>query len=214
MHDLFIRVVTGIISGGLFLGAYFYSSYLFSLLLSFIFFIILIFEWPKFTAISKKMWLLVPLYPMFPIVSLLYLNHFYRSVDIFIPLYPFIISWVADTFAYLFGNMFGKHKICSWVSPKKSWEGLGGSFIGVLLLNYLVSFCKSFYFLSHFAWIIVISIIFSLSAFAGDFFESYLKRKAGLKDSGNLLPGHGGFLDRFDSVFFVAIVVAILFTLG
>jgi phosphatidate cytidylyltransferase len=200
MNNLVVRIITGLFSGFLFLGTYFYSKNLFTILLIAIFCEILIFEWPRLAQFNKKLWLLVPVYPIVPVLSLIYLNHNYRSINILIPLYPFFVCWIADTFAYLFGVGFGKHKICPSISPKKSWEGLFGSFLGVIALNFL-------FFSRNLMLVVVVSILLALVSFAGDLFESYLKRRAGIKDSGAILPGHGGLLDRFDSVFFVSVVV-------
>ena len=195
MGDLLIRVVTGVLSGAMFLGIYFLSKMLFSVLLIAIFFEILLFEWPRLARNNKKLWFLVPLYPTIPFLSLLYLNHFYRSVHLLLPLYPFFVCWIADTFAYLCGVGFGRHKIWPSLSPKKSWEGLFGSIVAVVIFNLFYGIRP------------VLSLFLALGAFFGDIFESYLKRRAGVKDTGSILPGHGGLLDRFDSVFFVSLMV-------
>jgi phosphatidate cytidylyltransferase len=212
MYDLIKRVITGVIAGALFLGAYYYSQNLFSLLLIVIFCEIALFEWPRLVGKQKKLWLLLPIYPLFPFFCLLYLNIAYRSVDILLPLYPFFVCWIADTFAYLVGRGWGRHKIAPSISPKKTWEGLFGSVIGVFLLNWALSGNRAvFAFLgTSKSSVLFIASIFALVVFLGDLFESYLKRRAGLKDSGSILPGHGGFLDRFDSVFFVGILVLAL----
>ena len=126
MNNLVLRVLTIVFGGGLFLGAYFLCPLLFSLLLLGVGVFILFLEWPKLCAKSPFLWALTPLYPILPILALIYLNHAYRSVDILLPLYPFFISWAVDTGGYIFGKLFGKHKICPRLSPKKSWEGLFG----------------------------------------------------------------------------------------
>ena len=214
MQETAARVITAVILGSLFLLTYFYSQNLFSLLLFCIFLMILIFEWPGIARVNKKIWLLVPVYPLSPILSLMYLNHVYRSVNFLIPLYPFFVSWTADSFAYFAGRSFGRHKISPSISPKKTWEGLLGSFLGVITFNFSLTYYSPFfgslYFLSNSLLIVIMSIIFAIFAFFGDLFESYLKRKANLKDSGILLFTHGGLLDRFDSVFFVVIVFLFL----
>ena len=108
----------------------------------------------------------------------------------------FILTWTFDTFAYLFGVRFGKTKIMPSVSPKKSWEGFVGGFIFTIISAYLtVSYFPSIE-LNH---AIVISLFLPFTATLGDFIESYFKRKAGVKDSGNFIPGHGGMLDRMDA---------------
>lgn len=211
MKDLITRVITGIVSGALFLGVYLFSKNLFSLVLFGIAVFILIFEWPKLAKNNKFLWFLTPLYPLFPIFCLIYLNHFYRQIDILLPLYPFIISWSADSGGYFAGNLWGKHKIWPAISPKKSWEGLLGGFALVMITNLLVLFNRPNFLLFNFSlrWLCFVfySVILTFATFSGDFFESYLKRKSGLKDTGSILPGHGGLIDRFDSVFFTAIIV-------
>ena len=114
-------------------------------------------------------------------------------------LFMFILTWTFDTFAYLFGVRFGKHKIMPSISPKKSWEGFGGGFVFSIIASYL---SYSFFFKFEDIRIplfISISIILPFTATLGDFIESHYKREAGVKDSGNLIPGHGGILDRMDS---------------
>ena len=112
-------------------------------------------------------------------------------------LFMFILTWTFDTFAYLFGVRFGKHKIMPSISPKKSWEGFGGGFVFTIITSYL---SYSFFFKSEDIRIpLIISIILPFTATLGDFIESHYKREAGVKDSGNLIPGHGGILDRMDS---------------
>lgn len=211
MKDLAMRVKTGVASGIFFLGAYLLSSYLFSSLLVISAIIVLVFEWPPLAKNNRWLWLLFPLYPLFPVLCLIYLNHAYRGLDILLPLYPFIVSWVADTGGYIAGNLYGKHKIAPRISPKKSWEGLAGSFLAVFLVNKLLIWTSPSFRLFGLSdrWFALISYscLLTIVAFAGDLFESFLKRRAGVKDSGILLPGHGGVLDRADSVFFVAVLV-------
>lgn len=108
----------------------------------------------------------------------------------------FILTWIFDIFAFLTGRKFGKNKILPKISPKKSWEGFFGGTIFTLLASYIIT--------NHFTIFsiynpITISLFIPFTATTGDFIESYYKRKAKVKDSGNLLPGHGGILDRMDA---------------
>ena len=107
-----------------------------------------------------------------------------------------ILTWTFDTFAYIVGVRFGKHKIIPTVSPNKSWEGFAGGFIFTVIAAYLTVNYFSEIELNH---IIAISLLIPFTATIGDFIESYYKRKAGVKDSGNFIPGHGGMLDRMDA---------------
>ncbi len=108
-----------------------------------------------------------------------------------------ILSWGFDTGAYLFGSWFGKHKLWKRISPEKSWEGFISGFIITLIIAWPVSLWIGITDLK--SWIII-SVIISVTGTLGDMVESMLKRSVGVKDSGSLLPGHGGMLDRFDSL--------------
>ncbi len=112
----------------------------------------------------------------------------------------FVGTWSADTFAFFVGRKFGKHKLAPAVSPGKTWEGtfggVAGSIIGVTAMGAACQFS-----LGHSA---AIGLLVGVVAPFGDLVESSIKRYCGVKDSGRLLPGHGGVLDRFDSVMFAA----------
>ena len=104
---------------------------------------------------------------------------------------------LADVGGYIAGNLFGKHKLAPTISPGKTWEGLiGGIFLQVVLIVGLI------FFIADLNWLNLCLLVFpvALSSVIGDLFESMLKRHRGIKDSSNLLPGHGGFLDRLDGV--------------
>ena len=113
----------------------------------------------------------------------------------------FILIWTNDTFAFLVGKNFGKTKLLERVSPKKTFEGFIGGLVFALLFSILIAkyFCEQ----SIYIWI-AISLIVSIFGTIGDLIESKFKRNAGVKDSGKIMPGHGGILDRLDSVIFVA----------
>ena len=129
------------------------------------------------------------------------------QIDKEIILFMFILTWTFDTFAYLFGVRFGKTKIMPSVSPKKSWEG----FVGGFVFTVLASFITTRYFLEVDNSIaLVMSLFLPFTATLGDFTESYFKRKAGAKDSGNFIPGHGGMLDRMDA-FMITIPVLYIY---
>jgi len=108
----------------------------------------------------------------------------------------FILLWVNDSFAYLAGTSFGRHRLMERISPKKSWEGFFGGLIVSAIAAWLLSGWLGV--INKYEWIIV-SVIISISGTYGDLIESMLKRSIGVKDSGTIMPGHGGFLDRFDS---------------
>lgn len=147
-------------------------------------------------------------YMALPFVCLMYLyveNPLYA-----LALFTFI--WVNDTFAYLFGITFGKHKLFERISPKKTWEGFFGGLIFVIIAGF--SFAHYFihgkmdvmYGAGKWVGLAIVVVIFGT---IGDLFESYLKRSLNVKDSGTILPGHGGLLDRLDSILFAAPAVMI-----
>jgi phosphatidate cytidylyltransferase len=121
----------------------------------------------------------------------------------------FALTWANDTGAYLVGITIGRHRLFERISPKKSWEGFFGGVIFAALLGWLLSGWLGV--VSSFQWV-VIALIVSVFGTYGDLIESMLKRSVGVKDSGNIMPGHGGFLDRFDSAL-VAFPVVYLFIL-
>ncbi len=134
----------------------------------------------------------------FGMLVLLYKPH-HELHDGFFLISLFAVIWAYDTFAYLTGRLFGKHKLIERISPSKTWEGLIG---GALLSLILVFFVNHFYLhFDHLKTLGAVLLIIIFSTF-GDLFESAVKRNAGVKDSGTIFPGHGGVLDRFDSVFF------------
>lgn len=114
-------------------------------------------------------------------------------------LFLFLIVWMADTAAYFAGKKFGKNKLAEQLSPGKTREGLLGAVIGTLILSltgvwwFELNIMQSVYF-------VILCVLTALISVVGDLFESLLKRNAGAKDSGSLIPGHGGVLDRIDSI--------------
>ena len=155
-------------------------------------------------------------FPLFCFVSaLLFVPHgwFYMVIGLFAP-------WATDTFAYFTGVAFGKHKIVPHISPKKTWEGcIGGAVF--CALSVLIYSCLVIYRveniempLVHYGIIMTfLGILISVMSQLGDWFCSVIKRRTGIKDFGNIFPGHGGMLDRFDSAFFTlptALLLAII----
>jgi len=138
--------------------------------------------------------------PFTLMVQIPFLNTEYSYVNTII-LGVFILIWTNDTFAFLIGKNFGKHKLLERISPNKTIEG----FIGGMVFTFIASLIltRVFSSLSLDKWIVIAGIV-SVFGVLGDLIESMFKRQAGVKDSSNFIPGHGGFLDRFDSVIFAA----------
>ncbi len=124
---------------------------------------------------------------------------------------PFFIVWLNDTFAYLFGITLGKHRLFERISPKKSWEGtIGGGVVAVIGGTLITLYVDPGSLLNA----VIISIIVVIFGTFGDLFESMMKRTIEVKDSGNIMPGHGGLLDRMDSLLFAIPAVFIYIVLA
>lgn len=120
----------------------------------------------------------------------------------------FTLVWSNDTFAYLVGRQIGKTKLFEKISPKKTWEGTMGGVVGTVITAVIWSQYQTEIALQH--WI-AMAVIVAFFGSIGDLVESSLKRSLNVKDSGNILPGHGGILDRFDAVIFAAPIVGLYF---
>ena len=124
----------------------------------------------------------------------------------------FVSAWVCDTFAYFTGRLFGKHKLAPAISPKKTVEGsIGGIFFTVLaflLYGFIVD--KAFSLEVNYLVMALSGLLLSVVAQLGDLFASLIKRERGVKDYSNLLPGHGGIMDRFDSILAVSVVLMVI----
>ena len=138
-------------------------------------------------------WILVPV--------LLTINIYFEKGGAFI-LALFFLLWMYDSFCYIFGSLIGKKKLFERISPKKTWEGAIGGAVVTIIVYYFAKKIPYLKMLSNIEWVLL-AFVTILAATFGDLVESLLKRNLGIKDSGNLMPGHGGFLDRLDSYYLV-----------
>ena len=200
------RSIVNILGAPLVIVSIINSNITFSILIS----SILIFSFYEyFKLINNKSYISIfnALLGFFWISSIAWLIPIYQSLSYQFILIIFFSVWITDSFAFIMGKQFGKNKILPSVSPNKTWFGsLSGLFFSILflLLIYYYNIFSSNFTLFD---IIVIGLITGFFSQVGDFLESYFKRKLGVKDSSNLLLGHGGFLDRFDSFFTVGITM-------
>ena len=163
--------------------------------------------------LSKYIYLLG--YIMLPFIFIIKISFGIKDYNPKIIIGLFILIWTNDTFAYLVGKSIGKHKLFERVSPKKTIEGfLGGvvfaAFAGFLISKLYIRPNPDFSQKSILIWTII-ALIVSIFGTIGDLIESKFKRIAGVKDSGTIMPGHGGVLDRLDSVIFVAPVIFLFY---
>jgi len=134
------------------------------------------------------------------------MSMFFPNIELMVPILVIVTVWVNDTMAYIVGSFIGRTPI-SPISPKKTWEGtIAGFVLSVVILSTVAG---QFIPIST-KYLYMITIVASVMGNLGDLFESKLKRLAGVKDSGSMMPGHGGFLDRFDSILFAGPFVWIL----
>jgi phosphatidate cytidylyltransferase len=150
------------------------------------------------------------IYIVVPFLLINYLIEFSRKTFTITEYWPvlsiFILVWCSDTFAYLVGRQIGKHKLFERISPKKSWEG----FFGGLIFSVVGAITIAYFTESSYWQYATYGIIISTFGTLGDLVESMLKRSLKVKDSGTILPGHGGILDRFDAVLFVIPIIYFL----
>lgn len=137
-----------------------------------------------------------------------------QSLGYLLMLSGFVMIWLNDTGAYLTGSMIGKHKFFERISPKKTWEGTIGGVVFAMLGAAMCYLCNDYFEieLDLIEWLII-GFVVAVAATIGDLLESAFKRNAGVKDSGNLIPGHGGILDRIDSLLFVVPTLILLFSI-
>ena len=140
-------------------------------------------------------------YVIVPFILIIKLPFLTNTFNPYIIIGMFILIWANDTFAYIVGKTIGKHKLFERISPKKTIDGFVGGMVFTVIGAYILGQSFYFTFLTPWQWMAFAAILVIFGTL-GDLVESHLKRSAGVKDSGNIMPGHGGILDRLDSVLF------------
>lgn len=206
MNDLLVRTATGIVLIAIALLAAAQGGNVFALLVAAVA-TLMFYEWTRIVRGWGAAWYLSGfLYALFPALALLWIR---ERAGLNLLIWSFIVTWSTDIGAYFAGRSFGKRKLAPSISPKKTVEGLWGGIAAATLLGG--------------AWVLAFGLsrallgcapFFAVAAQSGDLFESWMKRRAGIKDSGRWLPGHGGVLDRLDGLVPVAVLAAAVQLLG
>ena len=216
MINFLPRLITGIVYITLVAGSILYSSKSFTLIFSILMFIA--------TYESNVLWKKIRLknpeynYPIPQVYVVLSMStiilvpfYFSNSYNPYPILFVFILIWISDTMSYFFGSYFGNTKMRIKVSPNKTWEGFIGGFVCSLIFSIIsFSFIQEIY---TFWKTVLLGILIPVFGLIGDIYQSKLKRMAGVKDSGSILPGHGGIFDRLDSamgVSYISFLITIL----
>ena len=202
MSELLIRSIAGFVLILLALGAAFLGGYTFAVLTA-LASVMIFYEWRRLVTGWGFGWKVAGfVYALVPALSLLWIRD-RAPQGLELLLWVFIVSWTTDIGAYFAGRAIGGPKLAPRISPNKTIAGLVGGMISAALAGYAWSELTS---LS--AALFWLAPLLALAAQVGDLFESWMKRKAGVKDSGNWLPGHGGALDRLDGLVVVATLTA------
>ena len=206
MNELVVRTLTGLILIVAALLVAFQGGYFLAIVVAAIA-TAMFYEWTRLTRGWGALWYIGGFfYALLPALALLWVR---ERAGIDLLLWAFIVTWSTDIGAYFAGRNFGKHKLAPTISPGKTVEGLIGGIVAATLLGgawvYAVGLGEA---------LLAFAPVFAASAQAGDLFESSIKRRAGAKDSGSWLPGHGGLIDRLDGLVPVAVLTAAAQLLG
>lgn len=198
------RAISAAVLAAIFVGILWQGGWLFDLLVL-IAAMLMVKEWNALTANDEPIWRVAGLfYAAIPCASFIWLRNLRLESDpnagFHAVLYLVLLVCATDIGAYFTGRKFGNRQLAPVISPKKTWEGLGG---GVALAAITGTLAASFIPFGILNSILLASIL-AIVAQGGDLFESWMKRRAGVKDSGSLIPGHGGMLDRVDGFVFTA----------
>ena len=209
MTNFLPRLTTGIVYISFVAGSILYNSKSFTLVFSLLM-LIALYEsnelWKKIKLNNPNYNYPIPqAYVVLSMTTLILLPFYYsNSYNPFPILLIFILIWISDTMSYFFGSYFGNTKMRTKVSPNKTWEGFIGGFLCSLIFSIVsFSYIQEIY---PFWKTISLGILIPIFGLIGDIYQSKLKRMAGVKDSGRILPGHGGIFDRLDSAMGVSYV--------
>jgi phosphatidate cytidylyltransferase len=204
LNELLVRIISSLVMIGVALAAAFEGGDFFALLVAAVA-TAMFWEWWILTRPWGPRWTVAGfVYALLPAISLLWIRE--RDVHgLDLLLWVFIVTWTTDIGAYFVGRAIGRTKLAPSISPGKTVEGLIGGVFAAALLGGAWAFYKD---LSQILFIL--APLFAFAAQGGDLFESWIKRKVGVKDSGHWLPGHGGLLDRLDGLVPVAVLSALV----
>jgi len=208
MNDLLVRIISGAIMIAIALAAAVQGGDFLALLVAAVV-TVMFYEWWRLSRAWGPQWTVAGfVYALLPAIALLWIRE-RDSQGLDLLLWIFIITWATDIGAYFIGRTFGKKKLAPSISPNKTIAGLYGGVAAATLLGGAWVLYRD---LNH--ALIVLAPIFAAAAQGGDLFESWMKRRAGVKDSGTWLPGHGGVLDRLDGLVPVAVLTALVQLVG
>ena len=203
MNELTVRSLAGAVMAGVALTAAFLGGYVFAILVAIIAGAMFV-EWRRLTEGWGSGWMVGGFaYALLPAIALLWLRD-RAPQGIELVYWVFIVTWTTDIGAFIAGRAIGGPKLAPSISPNKTWAGLVGGMASAALAGW--------------AWVETVMLplsliwlapLFAAAAQGGDLFESWIKRRAGAKDSGTMLPGHGGLLDRLDGLVMVATLTAL-----
>lgn len=197
--------LVGYISAIMILSSFYYAfsvNYLlFTIVLTFLLLSIIILLNTKYTVLDGTITFIGIIYVALFLGHVILISRTSNSIAIWL---VFITAFGTDTFAYFSGYFFGKRKLCPHISPKKTVEGAIGGMIGTIVFSGVFGYI---FLRDHLTAVLLIGFVGSIFSQAGDLTASLIKRRVGIKDFGNIMPGHGGVLDRFDSIIFTAPVV-------
>ena len=208
MNELLVRTVTGIVMIAVALLAAIEGGNLFAFLVAAIA-TLMFYEWTRIVRGWGAAWYISGfIYALMPALALLWIRE-RDEHGLYLLVWTFIVTWSTDIGAYFAGRSFGKRKLAPTISPNKTVEGLFGGIAAATLLGGAWTLAMGLG-----PALLALAPVLAIAAQAGDLFESGMKRRAGIKDSGAWLPGHGGALDRLDGLVPVAVLTAAAQLLG